>query len=116
MSDENQLAALQAQLAALQRAAQPVAQGSSWATMAQPQGAVPIVGVSVPVKVQTPEGTCRLYLHLPAECAASPAALLAALESLAQSGVPLDIWQPSESRNSWGSQRQSGSRYSRRGW
>lgn len=119
MSDESQLAALQAQLAALQLAKQP--QGSGWASMGQQQqGPVPIIGVSVPVKIQTPDGSCRIYLHLPAECAATPSALLAALESLAQSGVPLDIWQQSESRGGgWGSQRQSGGSsrgYTRRGW
>lgn len=104
MSDESTLAALQAQLAALQaqRPAAPAA--SPWAAPAP--AAVPIVGVSLPVKLQTPAGSVRVQLHLPAECAASPAALMAAVESLVASGVPVDAWQPNNSGgSSWGGNR-----------
>lgn len=100
-----QLAALQSQLAALRPA--PSA-ASPWASAAP--APAQILGVSVPIKVWTPAGSLRVYLSLPAESAASPAALNAALESLAAAGLPLDTWEGKSS--SWGGHSKS----NRGGW
>jgi len=109
MSDQTDqsamLAALQAQLAALQR--QAPAAASPW--QQPPAAPTAIVGVSVPIKVQTPAGSVRCYLALPPEAAATPAALMAALESLAAAGVPIDAWQPSGDKGgSWGNRSSQG--------
>jgi hypothetical protein len=99
-----QLAALQAQIAAMRPAASP------WGAAAAPSAAPIINGVAVPVKVQTPAGSIRLYFSLPAECAATPEALMAALESLAAAGLPLDTWSPRESAggSAWGGNNRPG--------
>lgn len=87
-----QLAALQAQLAALRPTSAPAASG--WAAPAVTPTQAQIAGVSVPVKLQTPQGSLRCYFHLPAESASSPDALMAAIGALSAAGVPLDVWQP----------------------
>ena len=56
-----------------------------------------IQGVGVPVKVNRGRGTLRLYLWLPPECAASPAALNSALDQLESAGIPLDVYESRES-------------------
>lgn len=89
------LAALQALLAQAQQ--QPAAAGG-WQ---QPQPAqLPITGISIPVKIDTPLGSVRVDLHLPAECGQSPQALLGAIQALSQAGYPVDAWQRKES--GWG--------------
>ncbi len=94
-----QLAELHAQMAALRPAA-PAA--SPWGAPAAP-GAAPVInGVSVPVKIQTPAGSIRVYFSLPAECAATPDALMSALEALAAAGLPLDTWSPKDNGGGWG--------------
>lgn len=90
------LSALQALLAQQQ---QP-AQASGW-TQPQP-AALPITGISVPVKLETPIGSVRVDLHLPAECGQSPQALLGAIQLLANAGYPVDAWQPRDSGNGGG--------------
>lgn len=104
MSDtnNNQLAQLQALLA---QAQQPAAGG--WA---QPQpAALPITGISIPVKVETPIGSVRVDLHLPAECGQSPQALLNAIQALANAGYPVDAWQRREESGGWGNGGSGGS-------
>lgn len=89
------LAALQALLAQAQQ--QPAA-SSGWQ---QPQPAqLPITGISIPVKIETPIGSVRVDLHLPAECGQSPQALQATIQALSQAGYPVDAWQRKES--GWG--------------
>lgn len=92
------LAALQALLA--QQAQQPQPTGG-WS---QPQpAALPITGISIPVKMETPIGSVRVDLHLPAECGQSPQALLGAIQLLVNAGYPVDAWQPRESNGGgWG--------------
>ncbi|EXJ16945.1 hypothetical protein [Imhoffiella purpurea] len=110
-----QLAALQQQMAALQQspaAATPAA--SPWASA--PTAAPQINGVAVPVKMQTPAGSIRLYFSLPAECAATPEALMAALESMAAAGLPLDTWSSRESGSGWGGSRRDSYASNRGGW
>ena len=99
-----QLAALQAQMAALLPVAQTPAHASPWAAPAV--SAAPVInGAAVPIKLQTPQGSLRVYLSLPAECAATPQALMSAIEALAALGLPLDTWQPKSegSGSNWGS-------------
>lgn len=52
-----------------------------------------VAGLAVPVKINTPKGEIRCYLSLPAESAASPDAILTALQALDSAGFPLDFWQ-----------------------
>lgn len=90
MSEQNpeMLAALQALLAQAQQ--QPAAAGG-WQP---PQPAqLPITGISIPVKVETPIGSVRVDLHFPAECGQSPQALQATIQALVQAGFPVDAWQ-----------------------
>ncbi|MCU0807926.1 MAG: hypothetical protein MUC53_08310 [Candidatus Contendobacter sp.] len=129
MSD--QLAQLQALLAQAQpqpATTQPAASG--WAQPATPPVAagLPITGISIPVKIDTPLGSVRVDLHLPAEFAASPQALQAAVQLLSNAGLPVDAWQSRSqggwgnsggSSGGWGGQRQggySGGGYRRGGW
>ncbi|TCT21183.1 hypothetical protein [Thiobaca trueperi] len=104
-----QLADLQAQMAALRPAA-PAPSASAWANAMPALSAAPTInGVAVPVKIQTPAGSIRVYLSLPAECAASPDALMSALEALAAAGLPLDTWSGArESGSAWGNSRSNG--------
>lgn len=96
------LAALQALLAQAQQ--QPAAAAGGWQ---QPQPAqLPITGISIPVKIDTPLGSVRVDLHLPAECGQSPQALLGAIQALSQAGYPVDAWQRKES--GWGGGGNSG--------
>ncbi len=53
-------------------------------------------GVSLPVKMQTPGGSLRVYMNFGSEFA-SPEALNALIEQLNAAGVPLDLWQPKQS-------------------
>lgn len=112
MSTENQttqtpdtLAALAALLQQAQGATQAPTVGG-W-NQPKPHGqAANVLGVSVPVALQTPIGKVRVYLAFGAEHAASPAALTTLLEQLANAGLPLDAWQPSNQTGSgsgWGS-------------
>lgn len=99
------LATLQALLAQAQQQPAPAA-GGGWAQPAQPTAALPITGISIPVKVETPIGSVRVDLHLPAECGQSPQALMGAIQALANAGYPVDAWQKKES--GWGGGGSSG--------
>lgn len=89
MTTETNLDQLKALLAQVQQQA-PSAGG--WA---QPQPtALPITGISIPVKIDTPLGSVRVDLHLPAECGQSAQALLGAVQLLSNAGLPVDAWQP----------------------
>lgn len=82
----------------------------------QPQptaGALNIQGVGVPVSVQTPAGKVRCTFWLGAEHAQTPQALMQALETMANSGIPIDAWQEKNSGN-WGNSNNNG--YKKRGW
>jgi len=103
MSD--QLEQLKALLAQAQQPAAPPAGG--WAPPAPPPSALPITGISIPVKVDTPLGSVRVDLHLPADCGQSPQALLGAIQALANAGYPVDAWKPRDS-GGWGGGGASG--------
>lgn len=82
------LAALQTQLSAIQ--------SGGWGMIP----AMPTIqGISVPIRMETPQGAVRVYLHLPAECAASSQTLISTLQAIAQK-YPLDAWQ-GKGKKSW---------------
>ena len=92
MSDQQN--ELLATLQGLLKQATPTA-AAGWS---QPQPAPALIqGVGVPVKVNRGRGTIRLYLWLPAEAAANPQALNAALDDLERAGIPLDVYESRES-------------------
>lgn len=97
MSESNELlASLQALLA--KAGGNPTAPAAAgWNQPAPAAPAALIQGVGVPVKIGRGRGTIRLYLWLPAECAASPQALNAALDELERAGIPLDVYESRES-------------------
>lgn len=82
---------------------------SGWA---EPRAVAPpaaIQGVGVPVKVRRGRGILRVTFWLGPECAASPAALNAALDQLEDIGVPIDVWEPKDN-DSWSGGSRSGRR------
>ena len=76
---------------------------------------MPITGISIPVKIDTPLGSVRVDLHLPAECGQSPQALLGAIQALSQAGYPVDAWQRKDSGWGGGSSGGGGGGYGNRG-
>ena len=88
------LAALQALLAQQQP-------GGGFAMQPQ-QPALPITGISVPVKIDTPIGSVRVDIHLPAECGQSGQAIQNAIQALANAGLPVDAWQPRNDGGGYG--------------
>ncbi len=109
MTEQNEL--LNAMNALLAKAsATPTAPAAGGWNQPAPAPAALVQGVGVPVKVNRGRGTIRLQLWLPAECAASPAALNAALDDLERAGIPLDVYEPKDS--GW----QGGGNNFNRGW
>ena len=76
------------------------APATGWAPPVPAAPSLPITGISIPVKVDTPLGSVRVDLHLPAECGQSQQALMSAIQALANAGYPVDAWQKKES--GWG--------------
>lgn len=103
MTTETNLDQLKALLAQVQQA--PAAGG--WA-QPQPPTALPITGISIPVKIDTPLGSVRVDLHLPPEFGQSAQALLGAVQLLSNAGLPVDAWQPRDSGGGWGNRGGSG--------
>jgi hypothetical protein len=104
-----QLAALLAQMQA--SGATATAAPSAWSKPATPSSApAEILGVSVPISIETPVGKVRVYLNFPGTAASSPTALLGLIEQLSAAGLPLDAWKPREesSGGSWGGSRSGG--------
>ena len=101
MTDINeQMAQLNELLAKVQQQAQPVTNG--WTQPAPQSTALNIQGVGVPVSIQTPAGKVRCTFWLGAEHAATPTALMSALETMVNLGLPVDAWQAKEQGgNSW---------------
>jgi hypothetical protein len=93
---------------------------SAWSKPATPSAPAEILGVSIPINVDTPVGKVRVYLNFPGSAAASPAALLGLIEQLAAAGLPLDAWQPKDNGGSWGgngsSWNRNGNRNNSNGW
>ena len=111
MTDQANLDKLQALLAQVQQA--PAAGG--WASPQQP-ASLPITGISIPVKIDTPLGSVRVDLHLPAEYGQSAQALLGAVQLLSNAGLPVDAWQPrQDSGGGWGNGGGPGGGWGNRG-
>lgn len=90
-----ELAEMKAQQSAATTTATTAATG--WQQHPQPAGPQQILGVSVPLKIETPYGSLKLFVSLPAEVMQSEQALMAAIEGLINAGLPLDFWQPKSS-------------------
>lgn len=101
----SQIAELNALLAKVQQQAAPT---SAWQQPQPTVSALNIQGVGVPVSVQTPEGKVRCTFFLGAEHAATPEALMSALETMANAGIPIDAWQDKKSGGSWGNSNNNG--------
>lgn len=103
------VAALNALLQTVQQQAAPAQPTTSAWQQPQPTtSALNIQGVGVPVSVQTPEGKVRCTFFLGAEHAATPEALMSALETMANAGIPIDAWQDKKSGGSWGNSNNNG--------
>lgn len=101
MTDNAELLnAMNALLAKTSAQTGPTANGAGW-SQPQPAPSQMIQGVGVPIKIGRGRGNLKVLLWLPAECAASPQAMNAALDELERAGLPLDVWEPKES--GWGS-------------
>lgn len=57
-------------------------------------------GVSIPIKINTPAGSLRVYLNYSGSGLANPETLMELVESLERQGVPLDFWRAGNA--SWG--------------
>lgn len=111
-----QIAQLNDLLAKVQQQAAPTNQTQSAWQQPQPStSALNIQGVGVPVSVQTPAGKVRCTFFLGAEHAATPQALMAALETMANAGIPIDAWQQKEQGgNNWGGNNSNNNGYKKR--
>lgn len=92
---------------------------SAWSQPAPQSTALNIqgVGVGVPVSIQTPAGKVRCTFWLGAEHAATPAALMSALETMVNLGLPVDAWQAKEQSgggNSWNGNNSTNGGYKKR--
>lgn len=106
------VAALNALLQTVQQQAAPIGSNAppanSWATPA-PTTALNFQGVGIPVSVQTPLGKVRCTFWLGAEHATTPAALMSAIETMVNLGLPVDAWQQQQGGgNSWGGNNNGG--------
>lgn len=105
----SQIAQLNELLAKVQQQAAPTQPATNgWSQPAPTTTALNIQGVGVPVSVQTPEGKVRCTFFLGAEHAATPEALMSALETMANAGIPIDAWQDKKSSSSWGNSNNNG--------
>ncbi len=99
----DQIAQLNELLAKVQQqAGTPATQQSAWSQPAPQSTTLNIQGVGVPISIQTPAGKVRCTFWLGAEHAATPTALMSALETMVNLGLPVDAWQQKEQGgNSW---------------
>ena len=98
-----------------QQAGTPTAPTNGWSQPAPQSTALNIQGVGVPVSVQTPAGKVRCTFWLGAEHAATPTALMSALETMVNLGLPVDAWQQKEQGgNSWNGNNSNNSGYKKR--
>lgn len=112
----DQIAQLNELLAKVQQqAGTPATQQSAWSQPAPQSTALNIQGVGVPVSIQTPAGKVRCTFWLGAEHAATPTALMSALETMVNLGLPVDAWQQKEQGgNSWNGNNSNNGGYKKR--
>ncbi|MEI6746458.1 MAG: hypothetical protein WCL34_10885 [Methylococcaceae bacterium] len=112
----DQIAQLNELLAKVQQqAGTPSAPTSAWSQPAPSTTALNIQGVGIPVSIQTPAGKVRCTFWLGAEHAATPTALMSALETMVNLGLPVDAWQQKEQNgNNWGGNNSNNGGYKKR--
>ena len=64
-----------------------------------------IQGIHVPIKMQTAQGSLRVYLEFEKSWGENAEKLRELIEHLEDLGFPLDIWSRSGSSSSWGNNR-----------
>lgn len=69
--------------------------------------------VNVPIKLQTPLGSIRIYLEFGPEWGESAEKLQELLGYLNNTGVPLDIWQGKQYQQGWGNNQRQNYGYNR---
>lgn len=96
MTDQSQIDALKAQLAALSPA-------SAWGNAA-PAGDSELDNVGVPIKIETPIGKVRLQVPASVLLSSNPQQTMmqinAMLQQIAGAGYEIDAWQ--QKQNNWG--------------
>ena len=97
-----------------QQVGTPATQQSAWSQPAPQSAALNIQGVGVPVSIQTPAGKGRCTFGLGAEHAATPTALMSALETMVNLGLPVDAWQQKEQGGNWGGNNSNNGGYKKR--
>ncbi len=97
-----------------QQVGTPATQQSAWSQPAPQSAALNIQGVGVPVSIQTPAGKVRCTFWLGAEHAATPTALMSALETMVNLGLPVDAWQQKEQGGNWGGNNSNNGGYKKR--
>lgn len=106
----NQLATFLAQMQAANLTATPSLATSGWSKPASTVAPMEIMGVSIPISLETQHGKIRVYLNFPGIAASSPQALLGLIDQIAEMGLPLETWQsrPNNSGSSWGGNSNGG--------
>ena len=98
-------------LAKVQQQAAPIGATvttSAW-TQPAPAAALSFQGVGIPVSIQTPAGKVRCTFWLDASHTQTPAALMQAIETMVNAGLPVDAWQQNQQGgNSWGGGNNNG--------
>ena len=111
------VSALNALLQTVQQQAAPIGSNvNAWQQQPANVGALNIEGIGVPISVQTPAGKVRVTVYLGKEHAQTPAALMQALETMANAGMPIDAWQQQGGGNSWGGNQNNGGGFRSRRW
>lgn len=110
MAHSKELAAQLSELAEKMGAQVTFGGGSNGSAWAKKPDAVDtgFLGVSVPIKVQTPRGSVRAYVALPAEVLESPDAFQNAILRLIEMGIPVDIYEPKQNNWNGGNRPQGG--------
>lgn len=105
----DQIAQLNELLAKVQQQGAPTQTASAWQQPQPSTTALNIQGVGVPISVQTPAGKVRCTFFLGAEHAQTPTALMSALETMVNLGLPIDAWQEKSSGSNWGNSNNNSS-------
>lgn len=66
----------------------------------QPVTDITPIGVSIPMKIETEQGSLRVMVNLGPESITGPESLTAAIQALENKGFPLDFWK--SKKTSWG--------------
>ena len=64
-----------------------------------------IQGIHIPIKMQTPQGSLRIYLEFDKSWGETAEKLQELIDLLERLGFPLYVWSKSDSSSSWGNNR-----------